>query len=158
MPSRKLKMRILGIDPGLQLTGYGVIDYQLLRPKLIDGGVIRLKARTPIAERLVELETEYVHVQFPPEVDPFVVKESVVRTYFDTYGTSADKVSLYIASLCWPFVDVSFVCFEDLPGLSRSFRHFHQASSGDSRFCLVSGYSPCWIPRSAQLPSATSET
>jgi crossover junction endodeoxyribonuclease RuvC len=49
-------MRILGIDPGLQLTGYGVIDYDPQRPKLIDGGVIRLKAKTPIADRLVELE------------------------------------------------------------------------------------------------------
>jgi len=51
-------MRILGIDPGLQLTGYGVVDYQMLRPKLIDGGVIRLNAKTAIAERLCELERE----------------------------------------------------------------------------------------------------
>lgn len=51
-------MRILGIDPGLQITGYGVVDYQLLRPKLIDGGVIRLNAKTSIAERLCELEKE----------------------------------------------------------------------------------------------------
>jgi crossover junction endodeoxyribonuclease RuvC len=50
-------MRILGIDPGLQITGYGVIDYQS-RPKLIDAGVIKLKPKTPIADRLVELETE----------------------------------------------------------------------------------------------------
>ena len=50
-------MRILGIDPGLRLTGYGVIDYKPLRPKLLDGGVIRLKAKTPLADRLVELES-----------------------------------------------------------------------------------------------------
>jgi crossover junction endodeoxyribonuclease RuvC len=50
-------MRILGIDPGLRLTGYGVIDYAPFRPKLIDGGVIRLNAKTPLADRLVELET-----------------------------------------------------------------------------------------------------
>ena len=50
-------MRILGIDPGLRLTGYGVIDYKPFRPKLIDGGVIRLKSKTPLADRLVELET-----------------------------------------------------------------------------------------------------
>jgi crossover junction endodeoxyribonuclease RuvC len=50
-------MRILGIDPGLRLTGYGVIDYTPLRPKLIDGGVIRLDAKAPLADRLVELET-----------------------------------------------------------------------------------------------------
>jgi len=54
-------MRILGIDPGLQITGYGVIDYapaSPLRPKLLDGGVIRLKSRLSIADRLVELERE----------------------------------------------------------------------------------------------------
>src|SRR2546430_11005548 len=51
-------MRILGIDPGLRLTGYGVIDYTPLRPALIDGGVIRLNESTSIASRLVELETE----------------------------------------------------------------------------------------------------
>lgn len=51
-------MRILGIDPGLQLTGYGVIEGAPPRANLIDGGVIRLKPKATIAERLVELETE----------------------------------------------------------------------------------------------------
>ena len=50
-------MRILGIDPGLRLTGYGVVDYRRDRPKLIDGGVIRLDAKASLADRLVELET-----------------------------------------------------------------------------------------------------
>jgi crossover junction endodeoxyribonuclease RuvC len=51
-------MRILGIDPGLKITGYGVIDYKPFRPALVDGGVLRLAAKTPLADRLVELETE----------------------------------------------------------------------------------------------------
>jgi crossover junction endodeoxyribonuclease RuvC len=51
-------MRIIGIDPGLQLTGYGVIDWRPVRPVLVDGGVIRLKVKTPIPDRLVELEQE----------------------------------------------------------------------------------------------------
>jgi crossover junction endodeoxyribonuclease RuvC len=51
-------MRILGIDPGLRITGYGVIDYHALRPRLIDAGVLRLDAKAPLADRLVELETE----------------------------------------------------------------------------------------------------
>jgi crossover junction endodeoxyribonuclease RuvC len=50
--------RILGIDPGLQLTGYGVIDFAPNKARLVDGGVIRLDARQPIARRLVELESE----------------------------------------------------------------------------------------------------
>jgi crossover junction endodeoxyribonuclease RuvC len=51
-------MRILGIDPGLRLTGYGVVDYRPLRPALVDGGIIRLTAKSPLEDRLVELETE----------------------------------------------------------------------------------------------------
>jgi crossover junction endodeoxyribonuclease RuvC len=51
-------MRILGIDPGLQITGYGVIEGAPPRPRLVDGGVIRLKTTDSIADRLVELETE----------------------------------------------------------------------------------------------------
>jgi crossover junction endodeoxyribonuclease RuvC len=51
-------VRIIGIDPGLQLTGYGVVDWRPVRPALVDGGVIRLKPKTSIADRLVELESE----------------------------------------------------------------------------------------------------
>lgn len=53
-------MRILGIDPGLQLTGYGVVDLgaNAFRPGLVDAGVIRLRVKDSIADRLVELERE----------------------------------------------------------------------------------------------------
>jgi len=51
-------MRIMGIDPGLRITGYGVVDYAPMHPRLIDGGVIRLNAKTSLADRLVELEIE----------------------------------------------------------------------------------------------------
>jgi crossover junction endodeoxyribonuclease RuvC len=63
-------MRILGIDPGLQITGYGVVDYALLRPRLVAGGVIRLNSRTSLPQRLVELETELEALcdEYKPEV------------------------------------------------------------------------------------------
>jgi len=63
-------VRILGIDPGLRLTGYGVVDYQLRRPALVDGGVIRLNDKLPIPKRLVELEAELESVveEHRPEV------------------------------------------------------------------------------------------
>jgi crossover junction endodeoxyribonuclease RuvC len=51
-------MRILGIDPGLRITGYGLIDFGAGAPKLIDAGVIRLDAKSPLSDRLVELDTE----------------------------------------------------------------------------------------------------
>ena len=40
------------------ITGYGVIDFEPSRSKLLDGGVIRLKAGTSLSDRLVELELE----------------------------------------------------------------------------------------------------
>ena len=63
-------MRILGLDPGLRLTGYGVVDYRPVLPVLVDGGVIRLKAKTPLADRLVELEAELDSLleEYKPEV------------------------------------------------------------------------------------------
>ena len=51
-------MRVLGIDPGLRLTGYGVVEFRGATPRLLDGGVIRLDSKKPIADRLVELERE----------------------------------------------------------------------------------------------------
>lgn len=51
-------MRFLGIDPGLRLTGYGVIDHVGGEFALVDAGVVRLDDSTSIADRLVELETE----------------------------------------------------------------------------------------------------
>lgn len=54
-------MRILGIDPGLRITGYGVIDAEsgaITTPRLVDGGVIRLDEKQPLADRLTELAGE----------------------------------------------------------------------------------------------------
>jgi crossover junction endodeoxyribonuclease RuvC len=63
-------MRILGIDPGLRITGYGVIDWKPMTPALVDGGVIRLNAKTPLADRLVELagELDSLFDEHRPEV------------------------------------------------------------------------------------------
>ena len=63
-------MRIIGIDPGSKLTGYGVIDWKLLRPALVSGGVVRLNPRHTLAERLVELEAELegLFEEYKPEV------------------------------------------------------------------------------------------
>ncbi len=53
-------MRIIGIDPGLRLTGYGCVELKPGRaePTLIEAGVIRLTASEPVSNRLVELLTD----------------------------------------------------------------------------------------------------
>ena len=46
-------MRILGIDPGLGATGYGIIEDKAF--KVIEAGVIRTKADAPIQERIKKI-------------------------------------------------------------------------------------------------------
>jgi len=43
-------MRILGVDPGLGTTGYGIIDNGTF--KVVEAGVIRTRSNTPIQERI----------------------------------------------------------------------------------------------------------
>jgi crossover junction endodeoxyribonuclease RuvC len=48
-------MRILGIDPGLNTTGYGVLDFTARTPKLIEAGVVRGKTGAELSERVKEI-------------------------------------------------------------------------------------------------------
>lgn len=57
-------MRILGIDPGLRLTGYACVETAERVKRggadavLIEAGVIRLNGKTSVASRLAELERD----------------------------------------------------------------------------------------------------
>lgn len=46
-------MRILGIDPGTGILGFGVIEIEGRSARLVDGGVIRTKVHQPEPERLL---------------------------------------------------------------------------------------------------------
>ena len=48
-------MRILGIDPGTGICGFGVIDVKRGKPELVDAGVITTPPHTPLPERLEDI-------------------------------------------------------------------------------------------------------
>jgi crossover junction endodeoxyribonuclease RuvC len=48
-------MRILGIDPGTGILGFGVVDVTSKGIRLVDAGVIRTPPHTPHDERLEEI-------------------------------------------------------------------------------------------------------
>lgn len=48
-------MRILGIDPGLRFTGWGMIEYIGATPKHIANGTIKTNSKIPMASRLAEI-------------------------------------------------------------------------------------------------------
>ena len=45
-------MRILGVDPGLGITGYGVIEAEKGKFKLLEAGIIKSSPKQPLAQRL----------------------------------------------------------------------------------------------------------
>ncbi|MBW3597486.1 MAG: crossover junction endodeoxyribonuclease RuvC [Planctomycetes bacterium] len=47
--------RILGIDPGLNTTGYGAIEITDRGPRLLEAGVVRSSPRNSLAERVREI-------------------------------------------------------------------------------------------------------
>lgn len=55
-----MRVRILGVDPGLQRTGYALIDCarSVDRPEVVEAGVFRLTRGERVADRLVELERD----------------------------------------------------------------------------------------------------
>ena len=48
-------MRILGIDPGTGICGFGVIDVIRNKPQLVDAGVISTPPHTPLPDRLEDI-------------------------------------------------------------------------------------------------------
>lgn len=55
-------MRIIGIDPGTGILGFGVIDYVKGKSKLVDGGVIRTPVKEDDAVRLMTIYEELTDI------------------------------------------------------------------------------------------------
>lgn len=75
-------MRILGIDPGLHFTGYGCVDLSenCINPSLVEGGVLRLASKRPMAERLQQLHEDLLQV-----IDELQPQQIVVEKIFSHY-------------------------------------------------------------------------
>src|SRR6185369_13619831 len=67
------KMRVLGIDCGSRVTGYGVIDSDGADCVFVQCGAIRSKPSDPIAERLKSIHNGIVEVirELEPSVAAF---------------------------------------------------------------------------------------
>ena len=55
-------MRVLGIDPGLNITGYAVVEMQKQRLELVEAGIIRGTERGEMGSRLREIHAGVVEV------------------------------------------------------------------------------------------------
>ena len=63
-------MRILGIDPGYAIIGWGVLDYKGNKFSVVDYGAITTQAKTPFPLRLQMIYTDMIGLfdTYHPEV------------------------------------------------------------------------------------------
>jgi crossover junction endodeoxyribonuclease RuvC len=72
-------MRIIGLDPGLQHTGWGIIDQDGSRLSFVAAGRISSVASQPLAERLVDIHTGLIAVLDAHQPDTAAVEETFVN-------------------------------------------------------------------------------
>jgi crossover junction endodeoxyribonuclease RuvC len=83
-------MRILGIDPGTGILGFGVIDVDTRgKAALVDAGVIRTPVKQPDSDRLLTIYDELK--QLIAELKPEVM--AVEKLFFSQNVTTAMSVS-----------------------------------------------------------------
>jgi len=73
-------MLVLGIDPGLAITGYGLVEGDGQNLALVEYGVVRTPAKTPTADRLVQLHTELGQILAETKPDEAAVEELFFST------------------------------------------------------------------------------
>jgi crossover junction endodeoxyribonuclease RuvC len=64
------KMRILGVDPGLRICGYAVVECAGSREELVEAGVVQTDEKLAIEKRLnqIAVDFEAILAGFQPEV------------------------------------------------------------------------------------------
>jgi crossover junction endodeoxyribonuclease RuvC len=68
-------VRVVGVDPGLRVTGYGVIDAHGANVRLVEAGVLRPKPNAPLEVRLAQLHEAMLEVVRATRPDCMVVEE-----------------------------------------------------------------------------------
>ena len=68
-------MRILGIDPGIAIVGFGLIEAERGQTRLLNYGAINTPAGLPLARRLVQIEQDMEALIAQLKPDAIAVEE-----------------------------------------------------------------------------------
>lgn len=82
-------MRIIGIDPGTGILGFGVIDAKAGKTRLVTAGVISTPAHTPLADRLEEIYLELTNIIAETKPEYMAIEQ----LFFSRNVTTAMSVS-----------------------------------------------------------------
>ena len=111
-------VRILGIDPGSQITGFGLVDVRDRKTTLIESGVIRTKGEHSSRLRQIFLEVGALVEKFQP------AELAIERVFVHRNADSALKLGQAMAAaLCATFE-------ADIPIYEYAARHIKKAVVG----------------------------
>ena len=82
-------MRIIGIDPGTGILGFGVIDAKKNTTRLVTAGVITTPAHTPLPDRLEEIYNGLTEIIAETKPDVMAIE----KLFFAQNVTTAMSVS-----------------------------------------------------------------
>lgn len=82
-------MRIIGIDPGTGILGFGVVDFHNGKSKMVTAGVVTTPAHTPIDVRLEDIYDSLTEII--AETKPDVM--SIEKLFFGQNVTTAMSVA-----------------------------------------------------------------
>ncbi len=68
-------MKVLGVDPGLRVSGYAVVELQGREYKALDAGVVRVDAKLSMPERLSEIYHNISAILIEHKVDVMAVEK-----------------------------------------------------------------------------------
>jgi crossover junction endodeoxyribonuclease RuvC len=82
-------VRIIGIDPGTGILGFGVIDAEGGRIKLVDAGVVTTPAHTPLPDRLEDIYNSLTEIIRDTKPEAMAIE----KLFFAKNVTTAMSVS-----------------------------------------------------------------
>lgn len=74
-------MRVLGIDPGLRVTGYGLVEANGLRARVVEAGVVRSDDEAALADRIRK-----IHLSIRDVIRELAPEAIVVEELYSHYG------------------------------------------------------------------------
>ena len=100
-------MFVLGIDPGLTRTGYGIIESKGGRETAVAAGVIRTDPDLSVAQRLVELRTDIESIVAEHEIDAAAIEQVFVNRNRNTAMAVARASGVIMEAIAHQGIDVS---------------------------------------------------
>ena len=100
-------MFVLGIDPGLTRTGYGIVEVDGAAERAVAAGVIRTDPSGTTAQRLLELRTDIGGVLDDHPVDAAAIEQVFVNRNRTTAMAVARASGVILAAIAERGVDVA---------------------------------------------------